>query len=291
LALAYGDVTLLAPPPPTQGLSTLVIMAILQRIGASGLEEGSADYYHLLVEAVKQAFLDRDYIADPDFVEQPVADWLSDSRLADKARAIDRERALPWPHRFRTGDTVFFGAVDGEGRSASVLQSLYFDWGSGVVVGDTGILWQNRGAAFSADPASPNAITPGKRPFYTLNPGIALRSGHPHLVYGTQGADGQPQTLAAILTRILDHRMDPLTALSRPRFLLGRTFSDGRDTLKLEADAGGQVFDELRRRGHAISSLPVRSPLAGQAGAILVGADGLIAGAHDPRSDGQALGI
>lgn len=291
LTLAYGDVTLLAPPPPTQGASTLAIMGIIERMRGIDPAEGSADYYHGLVEAVKQAFLDRDRLADPDFIDQPVTDWLSDARLAAKAAAIDPTRALPWPHQFRTGDTVFFGAVDGEGRSASVLQSLYFDWGSGVVVGDTGILWQNRGAAFSADPASPNAIAPGKRPFYTLNPGIALKAGSPYLVYGTQGADGQPQTLAAILTRILDHGMDPLTALSRPRFLLGRTFSDGRDTLKLEADAGGEVFEELRRRGHAISSLPVRSPLAGQAGAILVADDGSITGAHDPRSDGVALGV
>ena len=98
---------------------------------------------------------------------------------------------MPWPHVFKTGETVYLAATDAQGRSVSILQSVYFDWGCGVVVGDTGIVWQNRGAAFSLDPASLNVLKPGKRPFYTLNPGMALKDGKPHIVYGTQGADGQ----------------------------------------------------------------------------------------------------
>ena len=189
------------------------------------------------------------------------------------------------------GDTVYIGATDSEGRSVSILQSVYFDWGSGVVVGDTGILWQNRGAAFSLDPKSPNVLKPGKRPFYTLSPGIALKDDKPHILYGTQGADGQPQTLAVVLTRLLDYKLDPLQALARPRFLLGRTFSDSRDSLKLERNAGADVFAELARRGHEISPIESNSPLGGQAGAIVIHADGKIEGAHDPRSDGSAMGV
>jgi gamma-glutamyltranspeptidase/glutathione hydrolase len=94
--------------------------------------------------------------------------------------------------------------MDSMGNAASVLQSTCFDWGSGVVAGDTGILWQNRGAAFRADRCHPNAFAPGKLPFYALTPGIALRDGRPQIVYGTQGADGQPQTLAMLLTRLID---------------------------------------------------------------------------------------
>jgi gamma-glutamyltranspeptidase/glutathione hydrolase len=255
------------------------------------VEEGSADFFHFAVEAVKQAFLDRDGIADPDFVAQDVDRWLDPARLSGKAGVIERHRALPWPQPFRTGDTVFFAASDSQGRGVSVLQSHYFDWGSGVVAGDTGVLWQNRGAAFSADPAHPNAYAPGKRPFYTLNPGLALRDGMPSLLYGTQGADGQPQTLSVLLSRLIDHGLSPDEALRRPRFLLGRTFSDSRDTLKLERDAGEAVMAELARRGHEISAIEAQSPLAGQAGVIRIAPDGSLSGAHDPRSDGCALAL
>jgi oxamate amidohydrolase len=291
LSLPYRGLTLLAPPPPTQGITTLALMGVLAELGFDGVEEGSPAYYHRVVEAVKQAFLDRGAIADPDFADVPLAHLLSPERLAAKARVVDPDRALAWPHVFRTGDTVYLGAMDAKGRAVSMLQSTYFDWGSGVVAGDTGVLWQNRGAAFSTEPASPNLIAPGKRPFYTLNPGMALRQGRPHILYGTQGADGQPQTLAAVLTRLIDFGMDPLQALSRPRFLLGRTFSDARDSLKIERDAGEAVLQRLGDMGHEVSVLPAASPLSGQAGVILRDGNGEITGAHDPRSDGCALGL
>jgi len=290
VSVDYRDVTLLAPPPPTQGVTTLEIMGILNRLGFAGVEEGSAEYYHRCVEAVKQAFLDRDGIADPDFAAADIAQRLASSRLDGKAAAI-KSRAMPWPHLFRTGDTVYFAATDSQGRSVSILQSTYFDWGSGVVAGDTGVLWQNRGAAFSIDPRSPNAIAPGKRPFYTLNPGLAMKNGKPHVLYGTQGADGQPQTLTVLLTRLLDYGLDPLTALNQPRFLLGKTFSDSRDTLKLEESVGVETAQELSARGHETSMISANSPLGGQAGAIVIHDDGLIEGAHDPRSDGLAIGL
>jgi gamma-glutamyltranspeptidase len=288
--LVYRDLELLAPPPPTQGVTTLEIMALLERVGIADVAAESADFYHLLVEAIKQAFLSRGSIGDPDFEVQDPTGWLAPERIAAKACQIDRRRALPWPHVFKQGDTVFFAAVDARGRTASVLQSLYFDWGSGVVAGDTGILWQNRGAAFSRDLSSPNRLRPGARPFYTLNPGIALKNDKPHLLYGTQGADGQPQTLATLLARVVDHGQDPAAALAAPRFLLGRTFSDSRDSLKIETPVGSGIIDELARRGHEISRLDPRSPIAGQAGLIRI-MDPLIEGAHDPRSDGIALGL
>jgi oxamate amidohydrolase len=291
ISLSYRGFELLAPPPPTQGLSTLAIMGILAHFDLAAHQAGSADHLHLCVEAVKRAFLDRGGIADPDVVPQPVTEWLSAQHLAQAAASIDPVRALAWPAPFRSGDTVFFAATDAEGGSVSVLQSTYFDWGSGVVVGDTGILWQNRGAAFSPDPKHVNGIAPGKRPFYTLNPGLGLRSGTPALLYGTQGADGQPQTLAMLLTRLIDFGEEPAVALAGPRFLLGKTFSDSGDSLKLESDTGEAVFAELAARGHAVSPLEAQSPLAGQAGAIAIDEDGLATGAHDPRGDGLAIAI
>lgn len=287
-ALSYRGLTLLAPPPPTQGLTTLQIMGILSRFDFAGIAEDSVEHVHLVVEAVKQAFLDRPHIADPSFMQMDAASLLAPSRLEAMARLIG-EKAMPWPHPFNRADTVFFGAVDTQSRCASVLQSTYFDWGSGVMAGDTGILWQNRGAAFTLVDGHPNRLRPGRLPFYTLNPGIALREGRPHLLYGTQGADGQPQTLAMLLTRAIDYGLAPAEALAGPRFLLGRTFSDQRDSLKLELDAGEAAIAELTARGHEIATIPAQSPLAGQAGLIRIDPDGSVAGAHDPRSDGAAL--
>jgi gamma-glutamyltranspeptidase/glutathione hydrolase len=291
LRLTYRDTDLLAPPPPTQGVTTLGIMGVLNHLPMADHSPGSADFYHHVVEAVKQAFLDRHHIADPTFREDVAERLLHPDRLAAKAAAIDPGRALDWPRIHRPGDTALLAAVDDKGRAASLLQSLYFDWGSGVVAGDTGILWQNRGAAFSTDPASPNFLEPGKRPFYTLNPGLALRGGRPHLAYGTQGADGQPQTLSLLLSLLIDHGLAPLAALSRPRFLLGRTFSDSRDSLKIEETIGEETITRLAAMGHEVSVIDAFSPLGGQAGVIRIGGDGLIEGAHDPRSDGGAIGL
>ncbi|MBB4340470.1 gamma-glutamyltranspeptidase/glutathione hydrolase [Rhizobium leguminosarum] len=291
ISLSYRGFELLAPPPPTQGLTTLAIMGILAHFDIAAHKAGSADHLHLCVEAVKRAFLDRHSIADPDVAPQPVEEWLSTQHLAQAAASIDPVRALEWPAPFRSSDTVFFAVTDAVGGSVSVLQSTYFDWGSGVVVGDTGILWQNRGAAFSPDPKHVNGIAPGKRPFYTLNPGLGLRNSRPALLYGTQGADGQPQTLAMLLTRLIDFDEEPAAALAGPRFLLGKTFSDSRDSLKLESDVGETVLAELAARGHVLSPIEARSPLAGQAGVIAIDESGMATGAHDPRGEGLAIGI
>ena len=290
VSLDYGDVTLFAPPAPTQGLATLMTMGILRELGPKNWAEGDADHFHLVVEAIKQAFLERDQIGDPDFALDDFTAMLDPANLKAAAANISTSKALDWPHPFRHGDTVFLAAKDAQGNCASVLQSTYFDWGSGVVAGDTGIVWQNRGAAFTTNPDHPNSFKPGKRPFYTLNPGLALKNGKPHLLYGTQGADGQPQTLAMLLTRVLDFGLSPADALAKPRFLLGKTFSDSNDSLKLEVDAGDEVFDTLSKRGHILRAIEAQSALAGQAGIIRIDEGGFVDGAHDPRSDGMAIG-
>ena len=293
LSMPYRGGELLAHQPPTQGVTTLQIMGLLERFDLAAIAQGSANHYHLLVEAVKLAFLDRNrLVADPDFGQVPTARLLSAAHLNQQANAINLKRALPWPHPYQHGDTVYVGAADAAGNSVSLLATVYFDWGSGLLVGDTGVLWHNRGAAFSLDPAQPNALAAGKRPFHTLNPGMYRKNGRVQLLYGTQGADGQPQTLAAVLTRLIDYGMDPMAALAAPRFLLGKTFSDATESLKLEDDVPADVVANLRQRGHAISLIAARSPLMGHPGAIVIDPiRGHMTGAHDPRSDGQAVGL
>ncbi|MBN2760825.1 MAG: gamma-glutamyltransferase [Rhodobacteraceae bacterium] len=282
LQLRYHGLTLLAPPPPTQGVTTLQIMGILAQFDLSSVEPGSADHFHICVEATKRAFLQRRQLGDTPEVMANISRWLSSDRLGALYADISTETAMPWPDNWQHGDTVFLGAIDEYGNAASVLQSTYFDWGSGVVVGDTGIIWQNRGAAFNNNPRHPNAFSPGKLPFYTLNPGIALQDGRPKFVYGTQGADGQPQTLSMLLTRLINFAQPAPDALAAPRFLLGRTFSDVRDSLKLEADTAPGTVAELKRRGHEICLIPAQSPLAGQAGVVTRHANSTFA-SHDPR--------
>jgi gamma-glutamyltranspeptidase/glutathione hydrolase len=293
LTLPYRGGELLAHQPPTQGITTLQIMGILERFDLSRITQGSANHYHLLVEAVKQAFLDRNrYVADPDFVKVPLERMLSAQHLDAGANAIRMNQASPWPHPYQHGDTVYVGAADAAGRSVSMLATVYFDWGSGVLIGDTGMIWHNRGASFSLDPVHPNVLAGGKRPFHTLNPGMYRKDGKVQLLYGTQGADGQPQTLAAVLTRLIDFGMDPMAALAEPRFLLGKTFSDNTDSLKLEEDVAPEAVDDLRQRGHAISLVAPQSPLMGHPGVIAINpVSSGMTGAHDPRSDGLALGL
>lgn len=293
LYLPYRDGVLVSQPPPAQGVSTLQIMGLLSQFGLQHVPQGSADHYHLMVEAVKLAFTDRNrYLADPDFAEVPVGRLLSETYLSAQAKRIDMNRAQLWPHVYQPGDTVYVAASDAAGNAASVLATVYFDWGSGVLAGDSGVIWHNRGAAFSTDPIHPNVLAPGKRPFHTLNPGMYLKQNKPQLLFGTQGADGQPQTLAALLTRLIDYGMNPHSALAAPRFLLGKTFSDSTDNLKIESDVPVDVLNELKRRGHALSLVEAQSPLMGHPGIIVIdGETGIMTGAHDPRSDGMAVGV
>lgn len=293
LSISYRGGTLLTNRPPTQGITTLEIMGILENVDLQHYPESSADHFHLMVEAVKRAFIHRaEYVADPEYRDVPVEYLLSQTNLNQQVASIQLHKALPWPHTYQHGDTVYIGVVDQAGRAVSMLCTIYFDWGSGTYAGDTGILWHNRGAAFSLDPQHPNFLEANKRPFHTLNPGIYTRNGKPHILYGTQGADGQPQTLAALLTRLIDYKLDPYTALVKPRFLLGRTFSDSRDTLKIETDISPEVHKSLLERGHEISLVSAQSQLMGHPGVIVIDPNtGQMTGAHDPRSDGHALGL
>ncbi|MFA5081814.1 MAG: gamma-glutamyltransferase [Hydrogenophilaceae bacterium] len=278
-------------PPPTQGLASLLILAQLDRFNLAQYGHLSADYVHLAVEATKQAFRLRDrHVADPDHVAVPVAELLAPGRLDALAADIDMDRAAPWGRGVGPADTVWFGVMDAEGRAVSAIQSIYHEYGSGIVAGDTGILWQNRGSSFSLDPRHANVLKPGKRPFHTLNPAMYLEDGRPRLVYGTMGGDGQPQTQCAVATRALDYRLPLAEVLDSPRWLLGRTWGQSSDTLKLEDRFAPEVFAELARRGHQVERVEAYAQMMGHAGAIRVLPDGTLEAASDPRSDGAAAG-
>ena len=175
--------------------------------------------------------------------------------MRELARAVDRHKAAPWGAGKGPADTIWMGVIDGEGRAVSFIQSLYHEFGSGVVLKETGINWQNRGCSFSLDPAALNALEPGRKPFHTLNPALAVLADGRVMVYGNMGGDGQPQTQSAVFTRSVVYGWGPQAAISAPRWLLGRTWGQTTDTLKLESRfprevVGGAARSRARRGGH-----------------------------------------
>jgi len=290
LHTAIAGATLYNATPPTQGFASLLILALFDRLEADAAD-GFA-HVHGLVEATKQAFLLRDvHVGDPAFTEFDFQALLSDpSALDDIAAHIDTARALPWPQPPQWGDTCWFGAADADGRVVSCIQSTYFEFGSGLVLPQTGITWQNRGSSFRLAASGWNALRPGRKPFHTLNPALAVFADGRVMAYGTMGGEGQPQTQAALFTRYARFGVDLQDAISAPRWLLGRTWGEQSTTLKLEDGFDEGLYAELAEAGHDVERVGPLTATMGHAGAIVRLADGSFAGATDPRSDGGVAG-
>ncbi|EGF91622.1 gamma-glutamyltranspeptidase family protein [Asticcacaulis biprosthecium C19] len=278
--------TLYNAAPPTQGFASLLILAMFSRLGVTSVDD--FPHLHGLVEATKRAFLLRDaHIGDPAFMNFDPQALLSDPAALDALAAkINPAKALPWPHDPAKGDTVWFGVIDGEGRAVSAIQSTYFEFGSGLVLPQTGIIWQNRGASFTLTETGPRALKPGRKPFHTLNPAMAVFDDGRVMPYGTMGGEGQPQTQAAIFSRYAAGV--PLQqSVTAPRWLLGKTWGENSVTLKLEDRFDPAVYAALRQAGHDVELVPPFTSMMGHAGALVRHGDGRIDGATDPRSDGS----
>lgn len=294
ISVPYRDAIAYNFPPNTQGMASLAILNVLNQFDLRKIAEGSADYYHLLIEASKQAFVDRDqWLTDPDFIDIPLQRLLSNDHGRRQAARIQmnataRDLQALDPH----GDTVWFGVVDGAGNAVSLIQSIYHDFGSAIVAGDTGVLLQNRGSFFSLSADAVNRLEPRKRCFHTLNPAMLFKHGKPYLVYGTMGGEGQPQTQAAIVTRVVDYQMSPAEAIEAPRWLHGRTWGAESNSTRFESRISQAVTDEMARRGHPVQRVDAYTDAMGHAGAILIDPDSKVRfGASDPRSDGLAAGF
>ena len=292
-------------PPNTQGFAALQILNIIEHHDVAGWGDGTADYYHHMAEAVKLALADRDaWLTDPRFVDIPLGKLLSKSYAAERCELIDPQRAsnmeevppgIPFGTSARRsdpgGDTCYFCAVDNDGLAVSIIQSIYHDFGSAVIGGETGIILQNRGSFFSLDDDHPNRLEPGKLTFHTLIPAMLLQDGQPYLLYGSMGGEGQPQTQAALATRIVDFGYDVQQAIEAPRWLMGRTWGTKSRDLSLEGRIDDEVMRELRRRGQPVKPLTDWNDNMGHAQAIRIDrTSGLLEGGADPRGDGAALG-
>jgi gamma-glutamyltranspeptidase/glutathione hydrolase len=283
--------TLYNSPPPTQGLASLIILALFERLRVAHAE--SFEHVHGLVEATKRAFRIRDrVITDPERITADLNQFLSPAFLDTEAGKIDRKKAARWPAPAAPGDTIWMGAADAGGLVVSYIQSLYWEFGSGCVLPATGVVIQNRGASFSLDPQALNALAPGRRPFHTLNPALAALQDGRVIAYGTMGGDGQPQTQAAVFTRHVLFRQPLDKALDAPRWLLGRTWGSSVTNLRMESRFDGNLVDRLMAAGHDVAVLDEPySDAMGHAGAVVLHPDGTLEGGHDPRADGAAAGV
>ncbi len=276
-------------PAPTQGVSSLMILGLFERLKVAQ-PDGYA-HIHGLVEATKRAFLLRNaHLGDPTRMPFDAQEWLSAGLLDSEAARIDPARALPWPHVAKKGDTVWLGAADRNGMVVSYIQSIFWEFGSGVVLPGTGVVWQNRGSSFTLG-EGPNQLAPGALPFHTLNPALARLDDGRTLAYGTMGGEGQPQTQAAVFSRHVLFGQDMQAAINAPRWLLGRTWGDASTNLKLEGRFPPELVDQLRTAGHEVELVPDYSDLMGHAGAVAVHPNGMIEGATDPRADGACAAV
>ncbi len=298
-------------PPNTQGFVVLEMLNILEGYDVKALGANSAEYLHLLVEAKRIAFADRaGYLADADYVPQAsLKTLISKPYAAARRKEIDPAHAafeykpgVMNDHAPTTGgragaeadvnltgrdsgDTVYLTCADGKGNVISLIQSLFSDFGSGIVAGDTGIVLHNRGGLFNLTPGHPDRIGPHKRPMHTLVPAFVMKDAKPWLSFGVMGGDHQAQGHVQVLVNLIDFGMNVQEAGEAARVNHGT--DRGEIGLQLESAIGPAVRDALVRRGHTI--LP-GGGFGGFQGILIDPATGVLMGGSDPRKDGLAIG-
>ena len=290
LGVPFADLTVYELPPNTQGITALQMLGMLDRqpLGDNPL---AVNTVHPAVEAKKLAFADRAaYLTDPDFMQIDPTALIAPDYLARRSALIDPMKAQHSvaPGGF-TGDTIYLCAADREDNVVSLIQSNYMGFGSGVVVGGTGIVLQNRGAYFSLDPAAANALAPGKRTLHTLIPSLALYQGKPAMVFGTMGGDGQPQTHLQVYTAVARFGLNIQAAIEMPRWVNGATADE--EVLHVESRFPAETLDGLRKRGHVIQEEgPWLSKMGYAQGIVFDQNTGVMHGGSDPRAEGVAAG-
>jgi gamma-glutamyltranspeptidase/glutathione hydrolase len=283
---SYRDTVVYECPPNGQGIVALLILNILERFPLAEMAPDGAARLHLLAEATRLAFRDRDAaLADPAQADVPVARLLDKSYASRLAEGIDPERAqaeLPPPLLEPHPDTVYLTVVDRDLNAVSLINSVYDSFGSGLVCPETGVLFHSRGRAFSLDPGHPNALAPGKRPMHTIIPALAFRGGELWCSFGVMGGNYQPVGHAQVMAHLVDDRFDPQTALDAPRIM-----ASPRD-LEVEAGIGRATRRGLAQRGHRV--VDTTGPLGGGQAILVDRRRGVLIGGSDPRKDGLALG-
>lgn len=301
IAIEYHGLRVWECPPNGQGLAALLALGM---VAGDDLAAAAPDErWHLLIEATRLAFADaRRWVADPTFVDLPLAELLSPPYLAGRRREIDPLRANLAP---RSGlcaaegrplqpaprsDTVYLSVVDGQGNACSFINSLYHGFGSGLVAPGTGVALQNRGALFSLDPEHPNRLEPGKRPYHTIIPALATQGDDLWACFGVMGGFMQPQGHLQVLVNLWDLDLWPQEALDAPRFCLLEGEPSGR--VAVEASAGDALIRSLQARGHDVVVTAGMERTVFGVGQVIRRdpLNGVLTAGSDPRRDGCALG-
>ena len=271
LTVAYRDLTVYELPPPTQGLTALAMLARLNRLTRDQLQPGR-DFVTRFKEIRDACYLLRGrYITDPDFATVPLEPFLDPQHVTAGGGGDGHDG----------GDTVYLCAADEHGNLVSLIQSVAYGFGSGVVAEGTGMLLQNRGCYFKLDQGHVNRLEPKKRTMHTLIPAMASRDGRPWAIFGTMGGEGQPQLQTQVLMNLIDHGLEPSEAVARPRV---RVRADG-ETISVEADYPSA--GDIKRGGLKVELMPANHHSLGHAQAILVDGPGSWRAGADPRSDGS----
>ena len=280
-------------PPNGQGIIALEALNIVEGFDVAAMGPQSVDRYHHLIEATRLGFADAfEYLADPRCAEVPTDAWISKEYARWRRTLIDPERAMataPYGRMVPGSDTVYISVIDGAGNACSLINSVFANFGSGLVAPGTGIVLHNRASLFSAVPGHPNALAGGKRPFHTIIPALATRDGELWLSYGVMGGFMQPQGHLQVITNMVDFGMDAQDALNALRFQVAG------DGVWLEGDVDQDVVTGLHRRGHRVNVMhgPQRGGAGGMGGGQVISRDpdsGVLSGGSEPRKDGAAVG-
>lgn len=295
LATDFAGVRVHECPPSGQGLVALLALRILSAVPAERIGRPlSADRVHVTSEALRLAFADGlAHIADPAFASPPIDELLDPAYAAARAALIDPARAAdavsPGRYAVSAGpDTYYLTVVDGGGNACSFIQSCYMGFGTGIVPAGTGFTLQNRGHNFSLDPAHPNALAPGKRPYHTIIPALATTAdGALAASFGVMGGFMQPQGHLQVALAVWHDGTDPQAALDRPRARVSPHHPSSQ--VSLEEGHPAAVAGELAARGHqvrVVAGLDERSSTFGRGQIIVRAPDGTLLGGSDQRGDG-----
>ncbi len=290
ISVDYRGVTCWECPPNGQGIAALEALNIAEGFDIKGMGAQSPDAYHHLIEAMRLGFADAyQYVADPRKTHVPTNELTSKEFAATRRALIDSKKAMttvPYGKVHGGSDTVYISVVDGQGNACSFINSVFSNFGSGMVVPGTGIVLHNRASLFSLDPNHANALAPHKRPYNTIIPGMATIGDELHLCYGMMGAFMQPQGHLQLISNMVDHGMDPQQAINALRFMVGN------DTVILEEGLDPAVARDLQSRGHNVGQITGYNRVS-IGGAQVIQRDpdtGVLRGGSEPRKDGCAIG-
>lgn len=284
-------------PPNGQGIAVLQILNILEDFDIKNMGFGSKEYLHLFIEAKKLAYEDRaKFYADPDFNKIPVDKLISKEYAAERRKLIDHSKSSrkPEPGNLENGDTIYLTVADKDGNMISLIQSLYWGFGSGMVSPMLGFPLQNRGELFTFKNGHFNQYAPGKRPFHTIIPAFVTKDGKPFLSFGVMGGSMQPQGHVQILINIIDFAMGLQEAGDAPRIRHGGSsqptgsIMSAGGFVNFESGFSMETIRELVRMGHNM-----RKSVGGFGGYQAIMFDNknkVYYGASESRKDGQAAG-